>query len=121
MGDISGRHILVVEDEALVALDLQEFLDQRGAKVIGPAASVSQALEAIDGNQIDCALLDMKLGDEPADAVAVALGQRAIPTVLMTGYGDGNLPPGFETYPRLEKPYAQDELLKLIVSIFDRM
>jgi CheY-like chemotaxis protein len=95
---------LVVEDEALAALDLQDFLDQRGASVIGPAASVSQALDAINGNQIDCALLDVKLGDETADAVAVALAQRAIPMALVTGYGDGNLPPGFEAYPRLKKP-----------------
>jgi DNA-binding NtrC family response regulator len=120
MGDLSGWHILVVEDEALVALDLQEFLDQRGAKVIGPAASVSHALEAIDANQIDCALLDMKLGDETADAVAVALAQRAIPTIFVTGYGNGYLPPGFESYPKLEKPYDQDELLSLIASIFDQ-
>jgi DNA-binding NtrC family response regulator len=120
MGALTGRRILVVEDEALVALDLQDFLDQRGVEVVGPAASVSQALEAIDGNQIDCALLDMKLGDEMADAVAVALDQRTIPTILVTGYGDGNLPAGFEAYPRLEKPYSEDQLLKLIGRIFDQ-
>jgi CheY-like chemotaxis protein len=92
---------LVVEDEALAALDLEDFLDQRGARVIGPAASVSQALEAINGNQIDCALLDVKLGDETADAAAVALAQWAIPTVLVTGYGDGNLPQVSKRIPRL--------------------
>jgi CheY-like chemotaxis protein len=119
MGALAGRRILVVEDEALVALDLQQLLGQCGAEVIGPAASVSQALEAINENHIDCALLDLKLGDETADAVAAALEQRAIPTVFVTGYGDGNLPPGLEARPVVEKPYAEEQLLRLIGRIFD--
>jgi CheY-like chemotaxis protein len=93
MGTLSGRRILVVEDEALIALDLQGMLDQRGATVVGPAATVSEALKTITENQIDCALLDLKLGDETADPVAAALKQRAIPTVFVTAYGDGHLPP----------------------------
>jgi DNA-binding LytR/AlgR family response regulator len=116
MGTLSGRRILVVEDEALIALDLENLL----ATVIGPALSVSQALQAVNENQIDCALLDIKLGDEIADPVAVALAQRAIPTVLVTACDDGHLPPGFESYPRIEKPYKQHQLLKLIGSIFDQ-
>jgi hypothetical protein len=96
------------------------LLDQSGATVIGPALSVSQALQAVNENQIDCALLDIKLGDEIADPVAVALAQRAIPTVLVTACDDGHLPPGFESYPRIEKPYKQHQLLKLIGSIFDQ-
>jgi Response regulator containing CheY-like receiver, AAA-type ATPase, and DNA-binding domains len=120
MGALAGRRILVVEDEALLALDLQQLLDQRGVEVIGPAGSVSQALEAINENHIDCALLDVKLGDETADAVAVALEQRAIPTVFVTACGDGNLPPGFETRPVIEKPYTEEQLFKLIGRIFDQ-
>ena len=120
MSTLAGRRILVIEDEALIALDLQELLDQCGAKVIGPAVSVSQALGAINENHIDCALLDVKLGDETADAVAVALEQRAIPTVLVTGCGDGNLPPGFEARPVVEKPYTEEQLLKVIGRIFDQ-
>jgi CheY-like chemotaxis protein len=116
----TGRRILVVEDEALLALDLQQLLDQRGAEVIGPAGSVSQALEAIHENHIDCALLDVKLGDETADAVAVALEQRSIPTVFVTGYGDGNFPQGFKACPVVEKPYTEEQLLQLIGRIFDQ-
>jgi CheY-like chemotaxis protein len=121
MGVLAGRRILVVEDEALIALDLQELLDQRGAKVIGPAVSVSQALEAINKNHIDCALLDVKLGDETVDAVVAALKQRAIPTVFVTGCGDGNLPPEFKTRPVVENSYTEEQLLKLIGRIFDQM
>jgi CheY-like chemotaxis protein len=120
MGALSGRHILLVEDEAFIALDLQHMLDRRGATVIGPAASVSEALDAINANQIDCALLDVKLGDETADLVAAALKQRAIPMVFVTAYGDARLPPGFETHPVIQKPYSEDQLLRLIDSIFDR-
>lgn len=120
MGTLSGRRILVVEDEALVALGLVHLLDQRGAKVIGPAMSVSQALEVINQSQIDCVLLDLKLGDETADPVAAVLKQRAIPTVFVTACDNGHLPAGFEKYPIIEKPYAEDQLLELIGSIFDR-
>ena len=117
---LTGRRILVVEDEALLALDLQQLLDQHGASVVGPALSVSQALEVISENHIDCALLDVKLGDETADAVAVALEQRAIPTVFVTGCGDGNLPPGFEARPVVEKPYIEEQLLALIGRMFEK-
>jgi len=121
MGALSGRRILLVEDEALIALDLQQMLNRRGATVIGPAASVSQALDAINTNQIDCALLDLKLGDEIAHVVAAALEQRAIPVVFATAYSNARLPPGFETHPVIQKPYSEDQLLKLIDSIFDRL
>ena len=120
MSALKGRHILVVEDEALIALDLQRMLDQSGAMVIGPAVSVSQALEAIHENHIDFALLDIKLGDETVDPVAAVLAQRAIPTIFVTAYGDGRLPPGFEAHPMIEKPYAEDQLLNLIGSIFSQ-
>jgi hypothetical protein len=96
------------------------MLDQHGAAVVGPAATVSEALKAVNENQIDCALLDLKLGDETADPVVVALVQRAIRTVLVTAYDDGHLPPGFENYPRIEKPYKEHQLLRLVVSIFDQ-
>ena len=103
-----------------MALDLQQLLDQRGAEVIGPAVTVSQALEAINENRIDCALLDVKLGDETADVVAAALEQRAIPTVFVTACGDGSLPPGFKARHVVEKPYTEEQLLNLIDRIFDQ-
>jgi two-component SAPR family response regulator len=121
MGALSGRRILLVEDEALIALDLQNMLDRRGATVIGPAASVSEALDAINANQIDCALLNIKLGDETTHAVVATLEQRAIPMVFVTAYSDARLPPGFETHPIIQKPYSEDQLLRLIDSVFDRL
>ena len=87
MGALTGRRILIVEDEALLVLDLQQLLDQRGAEVIGPAGSVSQALDAINENHIDCALLDVKLGDETADAVAEALEQATFGELRSTSPG----------------------------------
>jgi two-component SAPR family response regulator len=120
MSALRGRRILVVEDEALIALDLHRLLDQTGATVIGPAVSVSQALEAINENHIDFALLDIKLGDETVDPVAEVLAKRAIPTIFVTAYGEDKLPPGFETHPLIEKPYAEDQLLTLIGSIFSQ-
>jgi hypothetical protein len=56
----------------------------------------------------------VKLGDETADALAVALEQRAIPTVFVTACSDGNLRQGFEAWPVVEKPYTEEQLLKLI-------
>jgi CheY-like chemotaxis protein len=114
---LDGQRILVVEDEAMIALDLHETLRECGATVVGPAGTPDEALAFIEAEKVDCALLDIKLGDEDVSAVAVALEKLAVPIILVTAYGDVRLPRGFETRPLVRKPYEQRTLLNLIVSI----
>jgi CheY-like chemotaxis protein len=115
---LDGRRILVVEDEAMIALDLHEALRDCGATVVGPAGTPDEALAIIEDGTVDCALLDIKLGDEDVSAVAAALERLAVPIIFVTAYSDARLPRGFETRPLVRKPYEQRTLLNLIASIF---
>jgi len=114
---LDGRRILVVEDEPMIALDLQEALRDVGATVLGPAGTALKAIGVIEAGKIDCALLDIKLGEEDVSAVAMSLERRQIPMVFVTAYEDERIPRGFETRPIVHKPYNQNTLLSLIARI----
>ena len=97
-----NRHILVVEDEYLIAWALQDELQGSGAHVIGPAASVEDALALLAIEPVDGAILDVSLDREEVFPVAEALAARGIPFVFATGYSD--LPSTWHHVPRFEKP-----------------
>ena len=91
---LAGRRLLVVEDEYFLAAELVEALSADGAKVIGPAASVDDALDLLDDTaQLDGAVLDLNLQGEMAFPVADALMERDIPFVFLTGYDQSVIPP----------------------------
>jgi DNA-binding response OmpR family regulator len=79
--------VLIVEDEPLIAMLVQEWLEELGCKVIGPAASVSGALELIAGAELEGAVLDVSLGKEESFPIADELRKRRVPFVFATGYG----------------------------------
>ena len=68
-----GCCVLVVEDEATIAIDITMALEEQGATIIGPVSAVADALRCIEETRIDCALLDIRLGDEIVWPVADAL------------------------------------------------
>jgi CheY-like chemotaxis protein len=83
-----GRHVLIVEDEALVAIDLQFAFEDAGAEVLGPAMSLTDALAmAEQATQIDCALLDVDIAGQDIYPVATVLQRRGIPFIFHTGHG----------------------------------
>lgn len=86
---LSGRRILIVEDEAMLALDLEFAFEDAGAHVLGPAVSLEQALALIGGlPEIDVAVLDVDLAGKPVIPVAEALAAIGVPFVFHTGHGD---------------------------------
>ena len=85
----SGRLVLVVEDEFLIALDLEQLLRRHGWRVLGPAATVAAALRLLAGETPDVALLDVNLGGELVTPVAAELRARGVPFVLASAY-DGH-------------------------------
>ncbi len=85
-----GRLVLVVEDEFLIALDLEQLLRRHGWRVLGPAATVAAALRLLrDGEAPDVAVLDVNLRGEPVTPVAEELRARGVPFVLASAY-DGH-------------------------------
>jgi CheY-like chemotaxis protein len=83
---LAGCRVLVVEDEALVAEGIIEFLAEAEAIPVGPASSVSEARQLIKQTAaLDAALLDVNLSDGPVTPVLEALSARGIPIVIYTG------------------------------------
>ncbi len=76
------RSVLVVEDELFIALHLQDVLEKGGFRVLGPVSSVTQAIELIDKERPDTAVLDVNLGAENAAPVAFHLKELGVPYVL---------------------------------------
>jgi PAS domain S-box-containing protein len=113
-----GKRILVVEDEAMVALNVISALEQLGARPIGPAHSVKQALAAIAGETLDAALLDANLSGAQVDAVAAALTRKDVPFVFVTGYTRDSLPAAFRSAPILPKPFTEAELIAALRGLF---
>jgi CheY-like chemotaxis protein len=84
---LSGKRILIVEDEALVALDLELAFEDEGAEIVGPALSLGHALDLLEGEQaIAGAVLDVDLGGLDVFPVAEILRERGVPFIFHTGH-----------------------------------
>lgn len=104
-GVLSGRRLLVVEDDFILSDDLARALAAEGATVVGPSATVADALELIARQgPIDGAVLDVKLLNEWVYPVADALRAHGVPFVFATGYDATSIERRFDEVPRLEKP-----------------
>jgi CheY-like chemotaxis protein len=98
-------HILVLEDESLIAMMLQGWLERIDCQTIGPAHSVQSALDLIEGAKLDGALLDVSLRDnEKCYPVAWALRDRRVPFAFLTGYAAEDVDASFGEVPVLCKP-----------------
>lgn len=113
MNDLSGRRILVVEDEALVAVMVADMLEELGAIIVGPAGTLEEGLALAQEAEIDAAVLDVNLRGERVDPVAEALASRGIGFIFATGYGAA--PKGkFADMPIIDKPYGIEKLAALL-------
>lgn len=103
--DFEGLRLLLVEDEYLFALCLAEMLEDLGAQVLGPVASVSDALDLIDkAPEIDAAILDVNVAGETIFPVADRLRARHVPFAFASGYDPDLLPPRFSDVTICRKP-----------------
>jgi DNA-binding response OmpR family regulator len=101
----------VIEDDYYLASDEASALEEAGATVVGCTGDPQEAREVIDREQIDCALVDINLGEGPAFETARALRIREIPFLFTTGYDAAAIPEEFGDIFRLEKPFEQRKLL----------
>jgi CheY-like chemotaxis protein len=115
-GDLNGLRVLVVEDEAAISLLLEDMLLDFGCEVIGPAARLTAALDAVSREAIDLAILDVNVAGEPIYPVADALAQRSVPFVFSTGYGSAGIKDAYRDRPVLQKPFAQHDLKQKLVA-----
>ncbi len=111
------RAVLVVEDEVLIAMDIQMQLEDGGWIVIGPAGTPERALTLLDETQPQFAVLDINLGRKTSFDVADSLMARGVPFVFLSGGTREVLPDRFRALPLLQKPIRYDELLKHVSDV----
>jgi PAS domain S-box-containing protein len=112
---IAGNQVLVVEDEALVAMALRESLSELGYAVVGPFSRMSEAILALRGSRVDAAVLDVNLGGEVVYPLADVLAADRVPFVFVTGYGAEEIERRFASVPVLQKPIEPDALQSVFV------
>jgi PAS domain S-box-containing protein len=111
---LHGKRILLVEDEPLVAMDVESTLTAAGCKVVGPAATLERAQQLIEEADCDAALVDVNLAGQPVDELATLLTRKNRPFAFVTGYGREALPAGFRGAVVLSKPFGADQLLATV-------
>ncbi|WP_298673639.1 response regulator [uncultured Sphingomonas sp.] len=103
------QQILIVEDEPLIAMMLEDFLDALGKGCAGTADCSAEALPLIEAGAVDCAILDVNLrGGEKSWAIADALATADIPFVFATGGGEETIVNRHRERPRLMKPFTME-------------
>jgi CheY-like chemotaxis protein len=112
---LQGLRVLVVEDEAAISLLLEDMLLDFGCEVIGPAARLAAALDAVERETVDLATLDVNVAGEPIYPVAETLARKGVPFVFSTGYGSAGIKDAYRDRPVLQKPFAQHDLQQKLI------
>ncbi|GGD92538.1 response regulator [Aureimonas endophytica] len=109
--DLAGLKVFAVEDESLVAMQLEDMLYEFGCEVVGLAMRVARALDMADTlPAIDFAVLDVNIAGDKVYPVAACLRARGVPIVFATGYGRAGVDPEWHECQIVQKPYTADEL-----------
>ncbi|MEF2553786.1 response regulator [Aurantimonas sp. A2-1-M11] len=118
--DVTGLKVFVVEDESLVAMQLEDMLFDLGCDVVGLAMRLKRAHEMLDsGLAIDVAILDVNIGGEKIYPVAVRLRDLGVPMVFATGYGREGLEDDWQACPVLQKPYSASQIEHSLLGLID--
>jgi DNA-binding response OmpR family regulator len=114
---LDGKRVLVIEDDYYLATDQAATIKTAGGTVVACTANPDEAHALMEREQIDCALVDINLGNGPAFETAQALRDHHIPFIFTTGYDAAVVPNEFRNVVRLEKPFDHKKLLTTLVSI----
>jgi len=114
MPDARPLKVLVVEDESLVALDIENMLEEMGCKVVASVPRLVKALDLASRLDFDLAVLDINLAGEVVYPLAFRLAARGIPFLFSTGYSTSTLPPELRDRPILKKPMMLASLKRAV-------
>lgn len=118
MKPLAGKHILIVEDEPLIAMTVEDMILELGAIPVGPAANVTEGLRLAAHEPLDAALLDVNLNGSRSDEIAQALMARGIPLIFATGYGRSGVD-SFPDTPVITKPFRADTLAQMLLALLE--
>jgi two-component SAPR family response regulator len=116
---LRGKRFVVAEDNFLVAAYLSDVLAEAHGHVVGIAADASSLMGMIQHERVDCVLLNIGLRESSAIEAAIALQDRGLPFILVTGYPQASLPLALKTAPYLAKPVSQSDLIRRILSVLN--
>lgn len=117
---LTGLRVLVVEDDLLIAMDLEATLEDFGCVVVGPFERLQKALEAAEG-EFDAAIVDMNLRGEYSFPLIERLREREIPTIVCSGYVDlPEIRQRLAGTPMLPKPCNPQKMLAMLEGMFSR-
>jgi CheY-like chemotaxis protein len=112
------RRVLIVEDEPLIAMMLEDFLESLGYDIAGTADTVADALAIIERGELDAAISDVNLrGGEKSWPIADALAAKNIPFVLASGGSQGGIADAYRGRPTLDKPFTMDAVKKALEAL----
>jgi DNA-binding response OmpR family regulator len=112
------NRILIVEDEPLIAMMLEDFLEMLGKQMVGTADNVADALALVEAGGIDAAILDVNLrGGEKSWPIADALAAKGVPFVLATGGSEDSIAEAYRGRPTLPKPFTMDAVARILDSL----
>jgi CheY-like chemotaxis protein len=115
---LEGRTVFVLEDEYLLADDLQRWLEAEGATILGPTATLAEGLRLLrDGAAPDLAILDIGVRGESVFPVADLLAGRGIPFVFATAYDEARLPQRYRGRRSVTKPYDRERLIAALAEL----
>lgn len=111
ISSLDDLRVFVVEDEALVAMNLEMILEDLGCQVVGPAMRFDRAVEMVDeGVALDAAILDVNVAGLEVFPLAERLKERGVPLVFATGYDSSNFPEKWQGSAALRKPYTMEDV-----------
>lgn len=115
-GDLAGRRILLVEDEIIVVMMVEDMLAEHGCNAVA-ASNKARALDLLERERFDAAILDVNLGGAESYEIADILARQETPFLFATGYGARGLDPAYRHFPVLSKPFRDVELLAALCAL----
>lgn len=116
---LSGKRVLIVEDEMLVLMAIEDMLTDLGCTAISVAGNVEKALALIATERFDLATLDVNLNGERSYPAAKALTAAGVPFAFATGYGEHGVDEGYGGQLVLKKPYSSRDLTDVFIALLD--
>jgi PAS domain S-box-containing protein len=111
---LQGKRIIIIEDEALVLMEIESNLTSAGCDVVGTAGTLDEAKNIVAETDCDAVLLDANLAGRAVDELAAILTKKQIPFAFVTGYGRESLPQGFQDAIVLKKPFVRNDLIAAV-------
>jgi len=114
---LAGKRVLIVEDEPIIALLLEDMIDELGMTVSARASTLAEARELAEAPSFDAAILDINLHGQMSYPAAELLARQGVPLVFVSGYARDRMPPLLANAPLVPKPYQPHQIAAALASV----